>query len=252
MWNRMKFIAKKYYTFTELEARWECTQGDLIQSVIEGELVPSLHMQGGAYLLNHFTPCDYEATDPVCFPRQLNDPNIDKVNNEVRNWLAGFYYLIFPVRTGAWECNFRYFTNTPHSRDNGDLCYSLEQPVDIDYVLKSGVVMADEVARVEAKSTDKPVPSSTEKPLSTAERNTPAASLEPDIDPLDLPLELDAANMAFRAVQHGYGDQAATFKSRITDYLKVNHPQMSHEMRENISTVANPHKTRGRRKKGKE
>ena len=248
----MKFIAKKYYTFTELEARWECRLGDLVQSVIEGELMPSLHMSEGTYSMNLFTPYNYQDADPVCFPSQLNDPSIDKVNNEVRHWLTGFYYLILPARTGAWECEFHHFSDTPLSRDHGDLCYSLEQPVDIDYVLKSGVVMADEVARVEAKGTDKPPPDSTGQPPSTVERNTPTASLESDIDPLDLPEELDAANMAFQAVHKGFGDKKETFKNRVISYLKKYYPRMTSEAMKRIATVVNPDKAPGRKKSGDE
>jgi hypothetical protein len=246
----MKFIAKKYYTFKELEARWECTSGDLIQSVIDGELMPSLHMQGGSYLLNIFTPCDYDATDSFCRPSQLTDPSIDNLDNEIRSGLLGFRYLILPERTGAWDCVFRYFSFTPLSRNEGDLCYSLEHPVDIEHVLKSGIVMADEVARVEAKSTDITVPSSVDKPLSTAARNTPTDNIETDVDPLDLPVELDAANIAFRSVKNGYGDQAATFRNRVIDYLKANHSHMTDEALQRIATVANPDKTTGRKKSG--
>ena len=248
----MTFIEKKCYTFTELETRWECTPGDLVQSVIHGELVPSLHIPWGAYLLNHFTPSNYEDSASVCLPSLLKDPLIDKVNNEVRRWLEGFYSLILPTRTAAWDCNFRYFTNTPQSRDSGDLCFSLEQPVDIDYVMKSGVVMADEVARVEAESTDNPGPTSTDMPLSTAERTTSADRLEPDIDPLDLPIELDAANMALRAVSNGYGDQSATQRNRLVDYLKKHHSAFKPGQVQRIATIANPDKSTGRKKSGKE
>ena len=38
----IKFITKKMYSFAELEQRWECSLADLKQSVIDGELVPSL------------------------------------------------------------------------------------------------------------------------------------------------------------------------------------------------------------------
>jgi hypothetical protein len=245
----MKFIEKKYYTFTELETKWECTAGDLVQSVIDGELMPSVHMLSGTYLLHRFTPHNHEDADSDCFPSQLTDPSIDKVNNEVRRWLEGFYYLILPTRTSAWACVFRYFSDTPLSRDHGDLCFSLEQPVDIDYVLKSGVVMAEEVARFEAKGTDQSVASGTDRPLSTVEHNTPEASPATEIDPLDLPIELDAANVAYRVVQKGFGDQDATFKKRVVDYLQTNYPQMAPEALKRISTLVNPQKQAGRRKK---
>ena len=50
----MKFIAKKHYTFDELAARWECGLNDLVQAVIGGELIPSVHING-KYSLKLFT-----------------------------------------------------------------------------------------------------------------------------------------------------------------------------------------------------
>lgn len=168
----MKFIEKKYYTFTELGERWKCTQEDLVQAVIDGELVTSLHIPYGAYSLNRFTPADYRSSDLYCFPSQMYDYQNDRIDNEIRHGLTGFYYLILPKRTGALRCDFKYFAGTPCCFDDGDFCYLLETPVDIDHVLESGVVMADEVTRVEAKSNLKPGPDSVDKPLSTAERST--------------------------------------------------------------------------------
>lgn len=70
-------------------------------------------------------------------------------------------------------------------------------------------------------------------------------SLEPD--PLDLPEELDAANMAFRAVTNNYGDQSETFKNRLIDYLRKTFPDFSNSAVERIATVANPDKSPGRK-----
>lgn len=82
---------------------------------------------------------------------------------------------------------------------------------------------------------------------------TPVVS-EPDsdIDPTELPPELDAANMAFRAITMGYGDQSATPRNRLIDYLENNFPHFKPEQVQRIATVANPDKTTGRKKIGKE
>jgi hypothetical protein len=69
-----------------------------------------------------------------------------------------------------------------------------------------------------------------------------------DIDPADLPDELSAANIAFRAVTNGHGDQAATFKNRLIDYLEKNFTSLNNEAVQRIATVANPDKGRGRKK----
>ena len=73
-----------------------------------------------------------------------------------------------------------------------------------------------------------------------------------EIDPSDLPPELDAANMAYRAITKGYGDQSATARNRLIDFLKKNYPGFKAEQVLRIATVANPDKTTGRKKGGKE
>jgi hypothetical protein len=71
----------------------------------------------------------------------------------------------------------------------------------------------------------------------------------PDIDPADLPEELDIARIAFTAVKNGYGKAHATFKNRLLAYLQEHYPKMSDEARQRIATVANPDKAAGRRKR---
>jgi hypothetical protein len=73
-----------------------------------------------------------------------------------------------------------------------------------------------------------------------------------EIDPSDLPMELDAANVAFRAVFNGYGDKSATFRNRLIDYLEKTFIGLNSEAVQRIATVANPDKVRGRKKAGTE
>lgn len=70
---------------------------------------------------------------------------------------------------------------------------------------------------------------------------------ELEIDPSDLPPELQVANMAYRAIQNGHGDQAKTFKNRLIDYLKVNFKDLKPEAIRRIAVVANPDKSPGRK-----
>ena len=72
------------------------------------------------------------------------------------------------------------------------------------------------------------------------------------IDPSDLPPELHAANIAFRAITRGYGDQAATRRNRLVDFIGKHYPDFNSEQVQRIATVANPDKTTGRKKSGKE
>lgn len=73
-----------------------------------------------------------------------------------------------------------------------------------------------------------------------------------EIDPTDLPTELDAANLAFRAVVNGYGDQSRKPRIRLVDYLKKHYPKFGVEAVDRIATVANPVKTPGGMKLVKE
>jgi hypothetical protein len=78
------------------------------------------------------------------------------------------------------------------------------------------------------------------------------AAIDADIDPADLPDELHAANIAFRAVTNGHGDKSATFKNRLIDYLEKNFPGLNNEAVQRIATVANPDKAPGRKKRNVE
>ena len=76
----------------------------------------------------------------------------------------------------------------------------------------------------------------------------PDAAIATDIDPADLPEELHAANIAFRAVTNGHGDPLATFKNRLIGYLEKNFSGLGNEAVQRIAIVANPDKTTGRKK----
>ena len=87
----------------------------------------------------------------------------------------------------------------------------------------------------------------TDSPTNGHVQTEESKGLNKDVDPLDLPEELDAANMAFRAVLNGYGEQTATFKNRLIEYLKANYSHLKTEAIDRIATVANPDKARGRK-----
>jgi len=81
---------------------------------------------------------------------------------------------------------------------------------------------------------------------------TAIAQSDPDIDPFDLPPELDIANIAWRSVQNGYGLQSDTPRNRLIDYLGKNYKMLKPEAVQRIATVANPDKSPGRKKRDKE
>jgi hypothetical protein len=72
------------------------------------------------------------------------------------------------------------------------------------------------------------------------------------IDPSDLPPELDAANLAYRAITNGFGDQSATRRNRLIQFLESTYPDFKPEQIQRIATVANPDKTTGRKKLDRE
>ena len=79
-----------------------------------------------------------------------------------------------------------------------------------------------------------------------------SGQLSDGLDPSDLPEELQAANIAFRAVSNGFGNPEATFKSRLVAYLETSSFDLGQEAIKRIATVANPAKEPGRRRRGQE
>ena len=78
------------------------------------------------------------------------------------------------------------------------------------------------------------------------------AQAELELDPLDLPPELDAANMAYRAYTNKYGSSTATPKQWLIEYLEVHYPDFKPEQVQRIAIVANPDRSPGRKRSGKE
>jgi len=164
----MKFIVKKLYTFAELETRWECGRNDLVQAVIDGELIPSVHIERGKYDIKQFES-DYDGDADI---ERLfiggrwdgEQPATDRCN--------GFHFLIWPQRTGISDCQFHYFSESATGHEEGEVCFELTSPVGIAHVLEHSVFMPKEVARVEAASDHATVANVAEKPLAKRERDT--------------------------------------------------------------------------------
>ena len=96
------------------------------------------------------------------------------------------------------------------------------------------------------------------KGISGLTRTAPTSILKPtsdggaEVDPSDLPPELDAAMLAFRAVSKGFGDANATFRNRLIEYLHTTYPTFKTEQVQRIATVANADPTPGRKKRDAE
>lgn len=72
---------------------------------------------------------------------------------------------------------------------------------------------------------------------------------KPDPDHENWPPELDVAILAWRAVSNGWGDSTENPKERLVGWLRMHYPDLSEEQFKRISTVANWHKTPGRKKR---
>ncbi len=136
------------------------------------------------------------------------------------------------------------------------------RPTD-DNFARAGIEQIDEAvfSRVEIHRWLKAINAKSQYSFSLSEQASEIASddktqkveqVELEIDPSDLPLELDAANMAFRAITKGYGDKNSTPRNRLIDFLKNNYPDFKPEQVKRIATVANPDKTTGCKRSGKE
>lgn len=227
---------KRHYTFPQLASLHECSEEDLRYFVIEGELTPSWYVKTGQYCQYQMEPQkDYGTTGHVLPYAMCNVCDSDDVVE--RGWLSGFHYLVLPTRTSSNQCEFRFAANFPSGFDLGDLIYELEAPIGLDEVMNNGFVMAVESDRFVASRSRLKTPSISND-----------ISYEVEIDPIDLPLELDAANMAYRAVLKGYGEQGDTPKNRLIAYLQATYKHLTPNAVERIATVANPDKSTGRRK----
>ena len=164
----INFIAKRYYTFAELAHRWKCELNDIRQAVLDGDLVPSIHLPGGNYQVFQLDGTD----DEDAYPTELSDWSSKTDSLDVMDWVYGFKYLIFPRRLSAVDCTFSFFSDRPLVCGIGDICFGLHEAIGIDELIKVGVFMADEVMRLEAlQASDVPKPPVGDT-LSTRERET--------------------------------------------------------------------------------
>lgn len=72
------------------------------------------------------------------------------------------------------------------------------------------------------------------------------------LDPDELPDELDAANIVFRAYQKRISKSPHTAKQWIANYLEKHFAHFNPEQRKRIAIVANPDKSTGRKPSRKE
>lgn len=231
---------KRHYTLPQLASRLQCSDEDLRYFVMEGELTPSRFLETGRYRLYQMEPHKDYGTTGYVFPSAMCDA-CEPDDAIQREWLSGFHYLVLPNRTSGTQSEFRFAATFSSGFDLGDIIYELKASIGIDEVMNTGFVMAVELNRFVASRSWPKTPSKLGE-----------ISIQPDIDPSDLPPELDAANMAYRAVLKGYGGQGDTPKNRLIAYLQATYQHLTPNAVERIATVANPDKSTGRKKSGNE
>ncbi len=252
---------KKHYTFEQVANLLQCNVENLRYYVIAGELSPSLYLSGRQLPEYLMSPGEHYDTDGHVEPHVLTSTKDHDYGVAQISFPIGFFHLVRGRQTSAFDCEFQFAASKPNGFDIGDVVFMLESPIRLDEVFETCVVMATELDRFKASHSFSQTPTILAKPPAgehAAPGNQPpvASQLNPEphapseigADPTDLPKELDAANIAFRAVLNGYGKHTATRRNRTIAYLKENYKDFKPDAIKRIATVANPDKTTGRKK----
>lgn len=173
---------RKYVTFADLLARWKCSEQDLRQAVISGELKPSIR-----------------TSEPLAPVLWVHDLVIDSMMPDMENDGAltlvapMFLYLQWPEQTAPFECTFRLAARDrdalPPANDREVIArwealndsaddpspgwFVLPRPVNLDYVQSDAVFMLEEVVRFEGRNDgDAPSARGAERDFTPRERTT--------------------------------------------------------------------------------
>lgn len=244
--TNLDLTKKRHYTFDQVANILECSVEDLRYYVVEGELSPSLYLYGKELMEYVMLPGEHYEADGHVEPSEVISTDRRKQGVQQASYPLGFFHLVLGRQTSAFEREFQFVATKPSGFDIGDLVFELQSPIGLDEVFETCVVMRTELDRFKASHSYPQTPTIlTETP--TKEPAAPEAPSEEEVDPCDLPEELDAANMAFRAVLKGYGGITATRRNRTVNYLKDTYPHLKPDAIQRIATVANPDKSRGRK-----
>jgi len=163
----IKLPTKRWFTFSELSERWQCTPLDIVKLLIDGALVPSYHFSDNFKVYS----MQYEGAG------QSGNLILEEVCEVVKGGLVeevletrqGFFYLMRPEVISPRDCRFHLFSEVRECSEFGDRCFQIPNPIPFSEVFDFGVVMATEVAAFEAFQCTNV---SAEKPLGNRERGT--------------------------------------------------------------------------------
>lgn len=168
----IKLPKRNFVTFPEVCERWQCSENDIRELIIEEQLKPSFFLgnQSGYFI-------DFKYDDTIFGSRIVKKLRFEPEHQLVPN--RDLFYLRDPRRVGALDCDFRFCSWSPdsaktESNDPDELTSNsqvewclLDNRISLEEVLSSGVVTNIEIARFEAK-----LKHSSEKTLATRERKS--------------------------------------------------------------------------------
>lgn len=139
----IKLPEKKFLTFTELEARWTCSENDLRRLLIAGEIRPS-----------YFINADTEYSKVVVADDRMSAIQTD-VDEEIRFLNQGVFKLDAPMPVSVLDGHFDCILIPeddliPEQKHPAEMRYLLKLPIPMSEVLKTGVLTIDEIERFES------------------------------------------------------------------------------------------------------
>lgn len=172
----IKLPSRSYLTLKELAVRWECTENDLRDLIVSGNLKPS-------YIINHVAQkvrfrAETDDGGPYWLPVTTETYEDDEGRQRAKLYdTSGAYYLLHPEVTSALNCKFYLFSKDRdhvQGEEEQNICFMLSgvkewELITLDKVFESGMVLLSEVARFEEQKVEVPL---NEDSLKTRERNS--------------------------------------------------------------------------------
>lgn len=173
----IKLPPRTYLTLPELSTRWDCTENDLRDLIVRGDLKPS-------YIINHVAQkvrfrLDNDDSGPYWLYETIGTVEDDDGKPHPKLYdTDGAYYLLHPTVTSAFDCRFYLFSQDRdhvEGTEDTNICFRLTggrvwpHGITLDMVFKNGMVTLSEVVRFEEQQME---PQPLDKPLQTRERNT--------------------------------------------------------------------------------
>lgn len=137
---------RNYYTFSELEKRWDCSNNDLSFAIISEALKPSIRLNTVVFEqewvrddYGHFFTRDFRTADGKLIGIRPD----------------GWFYLQMPIQTHPFDCEFRLVSDDRDAQKEGwtdfpTMWFKLREHRSLDDIRRDGVFLNGEVARYEA------------------------------------------------------------------------------------------------------